>query len=88
MNYKWDLTRIFKDDETITTDDLAKFVIMFCKTFDYHCKPDGLVDSAFAYYTIKNIITIDYAYDKKTEFTATIIENIRKVISFLHENTL
>lgn len=82
------LVRIFEGDDTITSEDLAKFVIMFCKTFEFHCNKDGLVDIAFAYYTIKNIISIDFAYDKKTEFTQTIINNIRKVISFIHENTL
>lgn len=82
------LMRLFEDDDTITSDDLAKFVIMFCKTFEFHCNREGLVDIAFAYYTIKNIISIDYSYDKKTEFTQTVINNIRKVISFIHENTL
>ena len=82
------LVRLFEGDDTITSDDLAKFVIMFCKTFEFHCHKEGLVDIAFAYYTIKNIISIDFAYDKKTEFTQTVINNIRKVISFIHENTL
>lgn len=79
------LIRLFEKDNEITSEDIAKFVIAFCKTCEYYCKADNIIDTAFMYYTIKNIVSIDYSYDKKTDFTDTLIKNIRTIILFIKE---
>lgn len=73
------LERLFEEDESITSDDIKKFVILFCKRCEgLNC--NDVVDAAYMYYSIKNIITLNYIEELKTDFSKTILNNVKSVI--------
>ena len=67
------------DDTSITPNDIKKFVILFCKQCDNY-NPDGVVEAAYMYYFIKNIVTLDYIEELKTDFSKEIRSNIIETI--------
>lgn len=76
------LNRILPED--ISLESIQKFVILFCKTCESLNK-DDVVDCAYIYYTIKNIIMLDYSEETKTEFSKTLINNIIETIDLIIE---
>lgn len=77
------LRNVFLFDDNITEEDIAKFIILFCKTCEYRINVRGLADIAYMYYFVRNITSIDFSSENKTEFTNTIISNVVKVIDFI-----
>ena len=65
--------------ENITEDDIKKFVALFCRTCE-DLNPNNVIDCAYMYYFIKNIIMLEFADEVKTEFSKELIENIIQMI--------
>lgn len=74
------LRKTFKNE--FTEEDIKKFVVLFCKTCE-GLDNTNISHCAYMYYTIKDIIYLDYAYEAKTEFSKQLIENIRETIKFI-----
>lgn len=69
-------------DMRISTEDITKFCILICES----CKnlnPDDILDAAYMYYMIKNIIVLKHTKEAKTEFAIELINNICDIISFI-----
>ena len=66
----------FKDE--YVEDDYMAFTILLCKVVgDDFDTPDAV---AFIYYSIKNIIALDFVGDKLLEFNEELIKNIRELL--------
>ena len=78
------------DDESrirklnIQTEDLNKFVILFCRT-SMNKDPSNLMDAAYMYYGLKNITMLNLTNETKTPFAAELINNICDIIEFIRE---
>lgn len=66
----------------ITEVDIAKFVVLFCKSSE-NLNPHNVVDASYMYYGMKNIIMLMYTDKTKTEFAAELINNIVNIIKFI-----
>ena len=66
----------------ITEVDIAKFVVLFCKSSE-NLNPHDIVDASYMYYGMKNIIMLMYTDKTKTEFAAELINNIVNIIKFI-----
>lgn len=75
------LNRVLPDD--ISLEDIKKFVVLFCKTCE-QLDVTNTVHCSYMYYTIKNIISLDYAAEAKTEFSQTLINNIIDTIKYIN----
>ena len=71
-------------DRTFTMDDVYQYVMLLCEV----CKnysPDNPVEHQFMYYSVNNIIALDFVEMEKSEFNKELIQNIVKVIDKIHE---
>ena len=69
-------------DLDVCVEDIIKFCILICES----CKnlnPDDVVDAAYMYYMIKNIIVLKHTQEAKTEFAIELINNICDTIAFI-----
>ena len=64
--------------------DINKFCILICKSCDNH-NPRDIVDAAYMYYMMKNIIVLKHSNEAKTEFAAELISNICDTITFIRD---
>lgn len=69
-------------DLDITEQDIAKFLILFCKTSE-NLDPHNIVDAAYMYYGMKNIIMLMHTEETKTAFAGELISNIVNVIKLI-----
>ena len=69
-------------DFNITEDDIDKFAIFITKPC-MNMDPTDIVDAAYMYYMMKNIIMLKYTHEAKTEFAAELINNICDMIVFI-----
>lgn len=70
--------------ETISLDDIKKFVVLFCKTCE-SLNVKSTVHCSYMYYTIKNILALDHTNERKTDFSTNLINNIIDTIKFILE---
>ena len=71
-------------DRTFTMDDVYQYVMLLCEV----CKnysPDNPVEHQFMYYSVNNIIALDFVEMEKSEINKDLIQNIVKVIDKIHE---
>lgn len=68
----------------VTEDDIDKFCILICKSCDNH-DPKDIVDAAYMYYMMKNIIVLKHSNEAKTDFAAELISNICDTITFIRD---
>lgn len=64
----------------ISEESAKKFVILFCKRCENLSSSD-VVDCAYMYYFIKNILTLDYINEAKTDFSVNLIKSIDDMIN-------
>lgn len=86
---KTPLKATIKDDNinklismNINTSDINKFCVLVacsCEGKD----PNNIIDAAYVYYIIKNIVMLKHTIEAKTEFTAELINNICDVIAII-----
>jgi hypothetical protein len=69
-------------DLDITFEDIAKFCILICKSCMNH-NPYDVVDAAYMYYLLKNIIMLKHSQEAKTDFAIELISNICDTIVFI-----
>ena len=69
-------------DLKVTRDDIVKFCILACKSCD-DMNPDDIIDASYMYYLSKNIVSLAYTQETKTDFTVELINNICDVIAFI-----
>ena len=67
----------------ITDVDIKKFCILIAST----CSSDSkeLLNAAYTYYLIRNIITLKHTQEAKTDFAVELINNICDVIAFIRD---
>lgn len=78
------LKRAFKDNEDIDNGNIMQFISLFL-FISKNLNPSNPVDHQFMYYTIKNILSLDYANIETSEFNKQLINNIIKVIDKIKE---
>ncbi len=66
----------------ITEEDISKFCIMICKSC-MNLNPYEVIDAAYMYYLMKNIIMLKHTQEAKTDFAAELISNICDTITFI-----
>lgn len=71
-------------DMNITDDDIQKFCVLICKSCE-NLDPTAILDAAYMYYMMKNIIVLKYADEAKTDFAAELINNICNTIAFIRD---
>ncbi len=69
-----------------TQEDIMKFVMLFCREC-YLKDPNEVLDHVFMYYTIQNILMLDYVVDsdESTPFLKQLLSNICEVIDKIKE---
>lgn len=75
-------TRIL--DLAVDVEDIQKFCILMCK----HCEnrnPNDVIDAAYMYYLVRNIIALRHTQEAKTDFAVELINNICDVITFIRD---
>lgn len=77
------LNKVLPND--ITTEDVKKFVVLFCKSCE-NLDASNIVDCAYMYYTVKNIVTLEYSDEVKTDFSKELISNIIDLINYIKED--
>lgn len=71
-------------DLDVSIEDIHKFSILICK----HCEnknPDDVIDAAYMYYMIRNIIALKHTQEAKTDFAVELINNICDTITFIRD---
>lgn len=71
-----------EDSEAYSEKDVDAFLVCYCK-YCLNMKPDNVLDHAFMYYVMYNIVFIDVNVGENKEISDTYIENIKEVISNL-----
>lgn len=61
-------------------EDIIKFVILVCDKCTA-MDPNSIVSATYMYYLMKNVITLTYVEEAKTEFARQLIDNISDVMS-------
>lgn len=69
-------------DMKVTESDIQKFVILITKSC-MNMDPKSVIDAAYMYYMMKNIIMLKHTKEAKTDFAAELISNICDVIAFI-----
>lgn len=75
-------SRIYKMG--ITEMDIDKFIVLFCRvpiTMD----PNNILDAAYMYYALRNILSLGMTNENRTPFAAELINNICDIIEFIRE---
>ena len=74
------LDRALKD-YSVSILDIKKFIVLFCR-ITRNMRPDNIVEHSYMYYTIKNILALDYMNINSEAYTNT-VENIIKVMNLI-----
>ena len=69
-------------DNLFGVDDVRKFLILFFKTCE-NLNANNLKDSAYMYYTMKNIIKLSNPEEAKTPFGGELISNIKELLIYI-----
>lgn len=69
---------------SITDDDIKKFCILICKSCENR-DPNDVVDAAYMYYLVRNIIALRHTNEAKTDFAVELINNICDTITFIRD---
>jgi len=69
-------------DLDFTVEDVTKFCILICESCR-NLDPNNVVDAAYMYYMIKNIIVLKHTQEAKTDFATELINNICDTIVFI-----
>ena len=80
------LNRRFADNTEITENDIMRFVMLFCRECEMK-DSNNILDHVFMYYTIQNILMLDYANatEESNIFTKQLLSNIVDVIILIKE---
>ncbi len=70
------------DESEFTVEDVRKFLILFFKTCE-NLNVNDLKDSAYMYYTMKNIIKLSNPEEAKTPFGGELISNIKELLIYI-----
>lgn len=68
----------------IDDEDIKKFCILICKSCENR-NPNDVVDAAYMYYLVRNIIALRHANEAKTGFAVELINNICDTITFIRD---
>ena len=74
-------------DTDFTEDDIRKLIMLLCKV-SQNLDADNVVDHAFMYYSVSNILALDYidiGSANLSEFSKTIMENVKGVLTKIKE---
>ena len=82
--------RTFADDDitakilalNISDVDIEKLSILLCKSCE-NLDPHDIIDAAYMYYMMKNIIVLKHTREAKTDFAIELISNICDLIAFI-----
>ena len=69
--------------ENISEDSIKKFVVMFCRIC-MNLNPNNMDEHAYMYYTIKNILSLDFL-DHENKFYKELINSVTEVINKIEE---
>lgn len=69
-------------DMKITDIDIKKFCVLIAKTCEGK-DSTNVMDAAYMYYLLRNIITLKLTHEAKTDFAVELINNICDVITFI-----
>lgn len=75
------LDRALKD-YSVSISEIKKFVVLFCR-ITRNMSPDNIVEHSYMYYTIKNILALDYMKIDSEAYNKT-VKAIRRVISLIN----
>ncbi len=80
------LDRKLIDHPEITNEDIMRFIMLFCKECDMK-DSNNILDHTFMYYTIQNILMLDYVNntEESNDFTKQLLGNIVDVIMLIRE---
>jgi len=83
------LNRKFADNPDILEEDIIRFIMLFCRECELK-DSNNIIDHTFMYYTIQNILMLDYVNntEESTEFTKQLLSNITDVIMLIREKTM
>ena len=79
------LTRKLEGD--YSQEDICKFIMLLCKV-SQNLNADNVVDHAFMYYSVSNILALDYidiGSANLSEFSKTILKNVRGLLDKIWE---
>ena len=71
-------------DNLFGVDDVRKFLILFFKTCE-NLNANDLKDSAYMYYTMKNITELSNPEEAKTPFGGELISNIKELLIYIRD---
>ena len=71
-------------DLCITEEDIKKFCILICKSCE-NKNPNDVIDAAYMYYMVRNIIALRHTQETKTDFAVELINNICDTIIFIRD---
>ena len=74
------LDRAMKD-YSVYMSDIKKFVVLFCR-ITRNMRPDNIVEHSYMYYTIKNILALDYMKIESEAYTKT-VESVLNVMNLI-----
>ena len=75
------LDRALKD-YSVSISEIKKFVVLFCR-ITRNMSPDNIVEHSYMYYTIKNILALDYMKIDSEAYNKT-VKAVRRVISLIN----
>ena len=83
------LNRKFADNPEITDEDIMRFIMLFCRECEMK-NSNNILDHVFMYYTVQNILMLDYANDtdESNMFTKQLLSNIIDVIMLIREKMM
>ncbi len=83
------LNRKFADNPEITEEDIMRFIMLFCRECEMK-NSNNILDHVFMYYTVQNILMLDYANDtdESNMFTKQLLSNIIDVIMLIREKMI
>lgn len=75
------------EEDLIYEDDIKKFIVLVCMSFE-GLNPEDVVDASYIYYTIKNIIVLEHTTEAKTNFSIELINNITRIIFMIRDKEI
>lgn len=76
------LSNLFKDDKELYPSDICKFVTLMLESL-FYTDTHSVVDNSYMYYLFKNISMLSYLGDKRSDFSAQLISNIKIMIFYI-----
>lgn len=73
-----------EEENIFTVDDVRKFLVLFFKTCE-NLNANDLKDSAYMYYTMKNIVELSNPEEAKTPFGGELISNIKELLIYIRD---